>query len=882
MQRSVVLALAVVVFTSAAVAVQAAAAAPLPATPPQLPRGILPLHYDVSVVPHAAELRFEGRVVVTIVVRAATRRVTLNAVGLTFESVRLVGTAPGSRELAPVGTALDVPTGTATFSFARRIQPGTYRLTLEYNAGIGTQPEGLFAIDYGSGAAARRAIFTQLEPASARRFLPSWDEPAYKATFTLDATVPAAQMAISNMPMITSEPLAGGLRRVRFAASPKMSTYLLFLGVGDFERVTTREGATEVGIVMRKGVAEQAGFALDSTASILRDYNDYFALPYPLPKLDNVASPGQSEFFGAMENWGAIYTFEKSLLFDPSIGTQSDRQRIFSFAAHEIAHQWFGDLVTMRWWNDLWLNESFATWIGQRETLQRHPEWNTELTSVRRRNEAMELDAYRATHPIVSKVDTVDQISQSFDAITYAKGAALIRMVEAYVGADTWREGVRRYMKAHAYGNSRTDDLWQAIEAAAGKPIGDVTRDFTHQPGVPMLRVDGGSCNDGKTTLSIEQGEFSNDRPGKAAQRWRVPVIARIPGFAPATTLVADGKTELVLTGCGPVVVNAGQTGYFRTWYAPAQRSALRDAFTTLDAIDQLGAMEDLWALALAGQVPMSEALELVSRTPVDADPTLWGSITERLGSVDSLYREEPARQAPWRSYAIARLAPVLARVGWQERTDEPPPVTVLRTELIETLASLGDRTTIVEARRRYTARESDPTAYPPALRKLILAVVARHADAATWDALRASARTEPSPVLQDNLYHLLASARDETLARRALDIAISDEPGATIASAMVSDVAEEHPDLAFGFALAHVDRLNARLSESVRPRFYPGLATTSNDPGMVGKIDRFAKASIPPGSRRSADRAMAQVGFRADVVRQRLPEIDAWLRARP
>jgi aminopeptidase N len=224
----------------------------------------------------------------------------------------------------------------------------------------------------------------------------------------------------------------------------------------------------------------------------------------------------------------------------------------------------------------------------------------------------------------------------------------------------------------------------------------------------------------------------------------------------------------------------------------------------------------------------------------------------------------------------------VFARVGWQQRTDEPPPVTVLRTELIETLGSLGDETTIAEARRRYTARESDPTAYPPALRKVILAVVARHADAATWDALRASARTEPSPVLKDSMYHFLAGARDETLAQRALDVAISDEPNATIASAMVSDVAEEHPDLAFGFALAHFERLNARVSASMRPRFYPSLAATSNDAGMVDKIDRFATASIPAGSRQSAHAAMAQVGFRADVVRQRLPEIDAWLRARP
>ena len=215
--------------------------------------------------------------------------------------------------------------------------------------------------------------------------MPSWDEPAYKATFTLEATVPVEQMAVSNMPMVASEPLRDGLHRVRFGLSPKMSTYLLFLGVGDFERVTTRAGATEVGIVMRKGAAEQAAFALDASAGSCATTNDYFGAPYPLPKLDNVAAPGRSQFFGAMENWGAIFYFETCLLFDPTIATELDRQRIFIVAAHEIAHQWFGNLVTMAWWDDLWLNEAFATWMGRRDDQELHPEWNTELTSVRRR-----------------------------------------------------------------------------------------------------------------------------------------------------------------------------------------------------------------------------------------------------------------------------------------------------------------------------------------------------------------------------------------------------------------------------------------------------------------------------------------------------------------
>src|SRR5690606_32077123 len=239
---------------------------------------------------------------------------------------------------------------------------------------------------------------------------------------------------------------------------------------------------------------DQARFALESSKDVLAEYNDYFGVKYPLPKLDNIAAPGRSQFFSAMENWGAIFTFEHTLLLDPAIANISDRQRIFSVAAHEIAHQWFGNLVTMAWWDDLWLNEGFATWMAARTTQKLHPEWNTHLYSVGGRESAMSLDAAVTTHPVVQHVETVEQASQAFDSITYQKGGAVIRMLEGYVGADAWREGVRNYMKTHAYGNTVSDDLWRAVQASAGKPILDIAHDFTLQPGVPLIRVASATC----------------------------------------------------------------------------------------------------------------------------------------------------------------------------------------------------------------------------------------------------------------------------------------------------------------------------------------------------------------------------------------------------
>ena len=310
------------------------------------------------------------------------------------------------------------------------------------------------------------------------------------------------------MPVAQRTDLGNGRSRVRFAPTPRMSTYLLFLAVGDLDRATTRVGDTEIGVVTKKGALDQAQFALDSSAIVLREYNDYFGTPYPLPKLDNIAAPGRSQFFGAMENWGAIFTFEYALLLDPSISTEGDRQSIFEIAAHEISHQWFGDLVTMAWWDDLWLNEGFASWMAGRTTEKLHPEWNSALHAVTSRDAALERDALATTHPVVQHVETVEQANQAFDVITYEKGEAVIRMLEGYVGAEPWRAGVRRYIQTHAYANTVSDDLWRDIEAEAGKPITAIAHDFTLQPGVPLVTVGDVACREGASQVSLAQGEL--------------------------------------------------------------------------------------------------------------------------------------------------------------------------------------------------------------------------------------------------------------------------------------------------------------------------------------------------------------------------------------
>ncbi|GLQ96343.1 M1 family metallopeptidase [Dyella mobilis] len=872
---AIAVALAGVAFTQPVLAQSAMPAEVIGTT--QLPRSVRPSHYDVSVTPHVDKLSFDGKVKVTLDVLKPTASITLNAIDLTFSSVSL-SPLSGKASFGTPKVSVDANAQTATFTFAKPLPVGSYELSMDYTGKIDTQANGLFVIDYDTKAGKKHALYTQFENSDARRFIPSWDEPAYKATFTLTVTVPTGQMAVNNMPVAQKTDLGNGLTRVQFQQSPKMSTYLLFFGAGDFDRVTTSSDGTEIGVITQKGLTSQAGFALDSAKAVLHEYNDYFGTPYPLPKLDNIASPGSSQFFSAMENWGAIFTFEYAMLLDPSISTQADKEQVFGDEAHEMAHQWFGDLVTMRWWDDLWLNEGFASWMATRTTEKLHPEWHAELDTVDIRESAMGLDAVSTSHPIIQHVETVEQASQAFDAITYSKGESVIRMLEQYVGPDTWRDGVRRYIKDHAYGNTVSDDLWKAMETVTNKPVTTVAHDFTLQPGVPLIRVASETCKDGNTTLQLTQGQFSKGASNRMMRHWHVPVIAQTVGGKAVSTLV-NGEASLVVPGCGPVVVNAGQSGYYRTQYSPQAFAALSSDYAKLAPIDQLGLLDDTSALGLAGLEPASSMLDLVKAAPNDASPVLWENIAGVLASLDSYYRDGEPGQAAFRAFAIAKLEPVFKQVGWETKPGEQAPVAILRNELIGTLAGLGDQSVIDEARRRYAAQATDPSAVPGPLRKVITEVVAYQADAATWDKLHAQAQAEKTPLVKDALYAMLASTKDEALAKRALDLALTSEPGATNSADMIGVVAHKHAELAFDFAVAHRAQVDKLLDPGSLSRFYPRLAYRSLDPAMIGKLQAFAQAHIAATSRHDADTVIANLQYRIGVHKDRMPQIDAWVK---
>ncbi|WAT14182.1 M1 family metallopeptidase [Xanthomonas fragariae] len=874
--------------TSMAATAQSVAAAPsavagsnVQVVTTQLPRTARPTHYAVEITPHADKMRFDGKVAIDIVVLESTDRIVLQAAHLIFERSTLAQRKGAKPQIANVSTDADAQT--ATFAFDKPLLPGNYVLSIDYSGVINTQANGLFALDYPTPQGQRRALFTQFENSDARRFVPSWDEPSFKATFDLAVNAPAAQMAVSNMPVASSTERANGLKRVAFKTTPKMSTYLLFLSVGDFDRATVKaDNGTEIGVISQKGKVDQANFALESSRDILHGYNEYFGVQYPLPKLDNIAAPGNSQFFGAMENWGAIFTFEKSLLLDPATSDIKDKQVVFHITAHEIAHQWFGNLVTMAWWDDLWLNEGFANWMETRTTRNLHPEWDIDKTGTAFASRAaMRRDSFATTHPVVQHVATVEQASQAFDQITYDKGEAVIGMLEDYVGADHWRAGVRSYIKQHQYGNAVTDALWQQIDAIApGKQFTQVAHDFTLQPGVPLIKASA-SCDAGTTTVTLEQGEYTLDRPGKQALRWHVPVVVRGAAGREVRVLL-DGTAQVQLPGCdAPALVNAGQKGYFRTLYAPAQFKALDNGFPALPVVDQVGVLMDTNALATVGLQPEADLLNLTAKVPVGASPDLWQVVSSIWADIDALFDGDAKAQTAWRRFALSRLAPEFAALGWDDRKDDSSQTKQLRAALLLDLSAMDDAQVIAEARRRFAAFQAGPATLSPELRKTVLGIVARHADAATWDALHAMAKKETSSMIRDQYYALLARSKDDALAQRALDMALTVEPGATTGARMIAAVSSEHPELALDFALAHRQQVDKLIDSTSRARYYPQLGATSSKLETAGKIKAYAEQSLAATSRRDAETAITGIQTRVKLRAQRVPQITAWLNAR-
>src|SRR3954464_15973261 len=579
--------------------------AALPASAQRLPGGVTPEHYDLAFVVDLVHERFDGTETIRVNVAAPTTRIVLNAVDIDFREVTI-----GAGATAQKATVTSDSTAqTATFTVPRPVPAGTHDIHVRYGGSLNSQLRGFYI----SKTKLRKYAVTQFESTDARRAFPSFDEPSFKATFSLTVTVDRGDIAISNGKVLSDTPGPAITQHTMvFAPTPKMSSYLVAIAVGDFKCLDGAADGVPIRICATPDKRELGRIALDSAQQILKFYDGYYAVKYPFGKLDVVAVPDFAA--GAMENTAAIFYRETDLLAEQKSASVDTKKKIWSILAHEMAHQWFGDLVTMEWWDDIWLNEGFATWMANKPLAAAHPEWNVPVDEAQENQTALALDSLQATRPIHADVRTPAEIDEAFDAIAYQKGAAVLRMVEHYVGADTFRKGVNAYIQAHAYKNATSEDLWKALSSASGKPVERVLPTFVNQPGVPLIDVSL-ACANGHTGVTLKQQRFVIDAAQPPAGRWQTPVCLKVPGQPAASceVLTEESRTIEVPGACAPwVFANAGAAGYYRTAYSSEMLRAMAPALATdLTAAERLSLLDDEWALLRAGRHSIAAYLTL-------------------------------------------------------------------------------------------------------------------------------------------------------------------------------------------------------------------------------------------------------------------------------
>lgn len=846
-------------------------------TPGQLPKTIVPLDYRFHIAPDLAKLRFSGEETIRIQVREATREIVLNALDLDIRKASLGGNGLATQTLQP---QLDAQKQTLRFALAEPLAPGEYTLAIDYDGRINAQGQGLFYTRYKDDKGIERTMLgTQMEPTDARRLLPCWDEPAFRATFQLSVDLPKELSVYSNMPAASTTAVSPKLQRVEFQRTPKMPSYLVVLVAGRLQRLVSEQDGVQIGIVTTEGKQASAAYALEATKQLLHYYNDYFGVPFPLPKLDQIAIPGG--FAGAMENWGGITYIETALLYDPKTSSEETRQNIYSTLAHEMAHQWFGDLVTTAWWDNLWLNEGFASWMGTKATDHFNPGWRVWLQANGERERAMQLDARATTHPIQQPVNNESDANDAFDDITYLKGQSFLRMLESWLGEDVFRAGIRAYMSQHQYGNTTTADLWAALEAASGKPVARMSGGWTEQPGFPLLSVTS-RCEDGTQKLALAQQQFHSDTARDDGRQWSVPLtLATLATPDRGETVLLDQPAaELLRGGCGVAVLpDPAAVGYFRMQLGREDLAALALRLPQLPDAARLKLLSDGWALAANGTQPLSALLDLYRRIGDEPLRAVWTEITGKLSTLDRMALGTPAR-APLRQMAIQLIKPAAQRLGWAPQPGEDDETRLLRALLIGTLAEFGDAETIATARQRYAAYLKKPDSLPTSLVDTVVGIVGREADAKTWAQLRMQLDRARSTEVQRRYLEALCSVRDPLLAQRALPLALDEKLPPAVALVAPAVVAYgDNRELAWAWTKQHGDALLKRTTAFERNRYLGAVIGPADDAALADDFEAYAATKIPAESLTNVHRDADGIRTRAQIKARLLPQLQAALK---
>ncbi|HWC68277.1 MAG TPA: M1 family metallopeptidase [Acidimicrobiales bacterium] len=738
--------------------------------PHRLPRTARPTRYDLVLEPDLDAAAFRGTVDIAVDVLEPVSELVLNAAELDVRSVSIDGAGECAIDV-------DEELERLTLTPPSRLEPGAHRVTLEFTGTLNDKLRGWYRSTYKDASGAEQVIATsQMQATDCRRAFPCWDEPEFKAVFAVTLRVREGLLAISNGPEVERHGGGTGTVTIRFADTMPMSTYLVAFVVGPLEATKPVDvDGTPLRVVHVPGKDHLTAYGLEVGAFALRWFEDYYGIPYPSDKVDLVALPDFAA--GAMENLGCITFRENVLLVDPATSTQQEEQLVADVVSHELAHMWFGDLVTMRWWNGIWLNEAFATFMEVAACDAFRPAWKRWETFSLDRTAAFEVDSLAATRPVEFEVVSPADADGMFDVLTYEKGGSLLRMLEQYLGEERFREGIRHYLQMHSYGNTETGDLWDAIESVTGDPVRRIMDSWIWQGGFPLV-----SATLAGDEVVLRQRRFRFSADGAAGDtRWAIPVRIRQvapDGAAQEERLLLDGESASVrlLADDAVVVVNSGGDGFFRVSYDEQLRARLTAvAQRELSTVERYNLVDDTWAAVVAGATGAASFVELARGFTEETELAVWRTLLAGLGWCDRLLDGAPRQRL--QEYVRELVRPALSRLGWAPGPDDDDLTRELRGLLVRAAAVLGqDADAQARARELFEAQLTDPARVDPPLAAAAIAVAAATGGAADFERFVAKARDASNPQEQLRYLYALAEFPDAELFERVLDFALSSD----------------------------------------------------------------------------------------------------------
>jgi puromycin-sensitive aminopeptidase len=801
-----------------------------PANPYRLPRTALPTRYDLTMAPDLHKRDFLGDARITLNVTEPIAEVVCNAVELEIVKAWVVD-ANGTRIDATA--TLDPERERVSFALERTLWAGSAVLHVQFHGVLNDKLVGFYASTYEAADGTTKVIATtQMEATDARRAFPCWDEPDCKAVFAITLLVDAGLLAVSNMHEIATTTLSSGKRSIRFADTPIMSTYLVAMVVGELEATEPVDvGGIALRVIARPGMLAQAPFALEVGAFALKYFQDWYGIDYPGTKLDLIATPDFA--FGAMENLGAVTFRETLLLIDETKASRGDLERAADVISHEIAHMWFGDLVTMKWWNGLWLNEAFATFAETSCCAAFRPEWERWTSFALSRTMAQVVDALHSTRPIEFPVISPTDAEGMFDVLTYEKGASVLRMLEQYLGEERFRDGVRHYLSAHSFSNAETTDLWDSIEHISGEPIRETMDGWIFTGGFPLVSV---SFDSTKATLDLQQKRFVyspiTDVATAAAEpiTWNVPVLYRAIGADGATTegkvlLGGQGASLAIPAGTVAVLVNAGGHGFYRVHYDTAALGALHSLLPRLAAVERYQIVSDTWASVLAGELQAQSFVDLTAAFGSERDANVWSAILSGLRELYAVVNDDGREILSARVRAL--LLPVLTELGWNPVAGESSLTGELRGQIIGALGGLGSATEVLSTldAKVGSVIAGDGTVAPD-VAPSVITLGARHGNAERY-AQYQHARTTAATTQEERRF-LMAMGQfvEPSLVARTLAATLTDEFRSQDAPMLLTTMLahRENGPAAWAFVKEHWAAMVERFPQNLLPRMVEGI----------------------------------------------------------